>query len=102
MNRKGYSTGFAWVFALVSMFGLGILYIVFNQVFTAHLVPTIKGMVNDSTLTYQIDNATRLEIYTGIDKYMTFFHIMPFIIFFVIIIYMIVTAIRKEGDSQFR
>lgn len=102
MNKGGYSTGFAWVFALVSLFGLGILYIVFNQVFTAHLVPTIYGMVDDEQLTYQIDNATRLEIHAGIDKYMTFFHIMPFVLFFVVIIFMVVTAIRKEGESEFR
>ncbi len=32
----------------------------------------------------------------GIDKYMTFYHIMPFVLFFVVIIWMIVVALRKE------
>lgn len=99
MNRKAYSTGFTWVFGLVSIFGLGLLYIVFNQVFTAHLVPTIKDMVNNSIV--PIDAATQLEINSGIDKYMDFFHAMPFVLFFIVIIYMIVAAIRKERESEY-
>lgn len=99
MNKKGYSTGFTWIFGLVTLFGLGILYIVFNQVFTAYLVPIIKTNVN-STAT--IDASTKAEIDTGIDKYMTYFNLMPFILFFVVIIYMIVAAIRKEGEQEFQ
>lgn len=96
-NKKGYSTGFAWVFALVTLFGLGILYIVFNQVFTVYLVPTIKNQVNN---TASIDAATQATVYAGIDKYMTFFNIMPFVLFFVVIIYMIVVAIRREREGE--
>lgn len=99
MNRKGLSTGFAWVFAIVSLFGLGVMYIVFNQVFTAHLVPIIKEQVNSSFA--GIDIATQTEINGNIDKYMVFFNSLPFILFFVIIIYMLVTAIRKERESEF-
>lgn len=97
MNRNGYSTGFAWVFGLVTLFGLGVLYIVFTQVFDVHLVPTIKTMVNSST----IPIATQIEIESNIDKYMNFFHAMPFILFFVVVIYMIVAAIRKEGQDVY-
>lgn len=100
MNKKAYSTGFTWVFGLVSIFGLGLLYIVFNQVFTAHLVPTIKSMVNNTAIT-SIDAATQAEINSGIDKYMDFFHVMPFVLFFTVIIYMIVAAIRKEREGEF-
>jgi len=101
-NKKGYSTGFAWVFGLVSLFGLGIMYIVFNQVFTANLVPIVKDMVNSSTISGGIDNATKMQIYAGIDKYMVFFHILPFVLFFLVILYMVISAIRKEGESEFR
>lgn len=100
-NKNGYSTGFAWVFGLVTIFGLGIMYIVFNQVFTAHLVPVVKDMTNQSLAAGTIDVATRNSIYGGIDKYMSFFHVMPFVLFFVVIIYMIVAAIRKERESEF-
>lgn len=100
-NKKAQSTGFAWIYGLIVLFGLGVLYIVFNQVFTAHLVPVIKDQVNASVGTNQIDNATRAEINAGIDKYMDFFHILPFVIFFVVVIYMIVAAVRKERESEY-
>lgn len=97
--RNGYSTGFTWVFGLITVFGLGILYIVFNQVFEAHLVPTIKDMVNASFV--NIPPATVNEINANIDKYMSFFHVMPYILFFTVIIYMVIAAIRKEREGEF-
>jgi len=97
-SRRGYSTGFTWVFGLVTLFGLGILYIVFNQVFNAHLIPVITDMVDASTL---IEAADKLKIIANIEKYMVFFNIMPFVLFFVVILYMIVAAIRKEGESEY-
>jgi len=98
-NKSGYSTGFTWIFGLITLFGLGILYIVFDQVFTAHLVPVIKDQVDNPYS--PIDNATRTQIKGDIDKYMDFFHLLPFVLFFVVIIYMIIAAIRKEGESEY-
>lgn len=101
MTNKKASTGFAWIFALVTLFGLGVLYIVFNQVFLAYLVPTIKAQVNGSNGGIPIDIATQNEINTGIDKYIQFWGILPFVLFIVVIIYMIVVAVRKERESEF-
>lgn len=98
LNRRGFSTGFTWVFAIVSLFGLGILYIVFEQVFAAHLVPTITGLVDASPL---IDTGTKATVNSNIALYMTFFRALPLIIFFVVIIYMLIAAIRKERESEF-
>ena len=100
MNKRGYSTGFAWVFGLITIFGLGIMYIVFNQVFVGHLVPIIKGQANYSFTSGGIDNSSLLQINTGIDKYMDFFHAMPFILFIIVIIFMLISAIRKERETQ--
>ena len=101
MNKRGQSTGFAFVYGLIMLFGLGIMYIVFNQVFVGHLVPIIKEQANSSAI-YDMDGGvTVAEINAGIDKYMTFFHLLPFILFFIIVIYMFVAAIRKEGESGF-
>lgn len=102
MNKKGYSTGFTWVFGLVTLFGLGILYITFAQVFDAHLVPTIKDLTDNSTMIGStIPGETSTKIHNDIDKYMDFFHTLPFILFFIVIIYMILAAIRKEQESQY-
>jgi len=101
MNKKAFSTGFTWVFGLVTIFGLGIMYIVFNQVLAAYLVPTIKNMINGTISSIAIPIATQIQVNAGIDKYMMFFNAMPFILFGVVVIYMIVAAIRKERDSTY-
>lgn len=90
------TTATAWVFGLVTLFGLGILFIVFSQVFGAHLVPVISQMVDNSTT---IDASTKSDINSGISKYMTFFNNVPFILFIIVCVFMLVAAIRKEGDS---
>jgi len=96
MSKKAQSTGFAWVYGLIMLFGLGIMYITFNQVFVGHLVPIMKEQAN-STAIYDLDNGTTVaEINTNIDKYMDFFHALPFILFFIVIIYMIVSAFKRE------
>ena len=101
LNKKSYSVGFTWVFGLVMLFGLGVLYIVFNQVFSVHLVPTVKDMVNSSATFAgrNIPESEMTEIHGNIDKYMTFFHSLPFILFGMIIVYMFIAAFRKESDS---
>ena len=100
LHKKGYSTGFTWVFGLVTLFGLGMLYITFAQVFDAHLVPTIKDLTDNSTsIGAGIPEETSVLIHANIDKYMKFFHSLPFILFFMVVIYMLMAAWRKEGDA---
>lgn len=100
MNKKAYSVGFTWIFGLVTIFGLGVLYITFNQILTTHIVPVIKNQVN-ATGPIAIDVATQLTINANIDKYMDFFNTMPFILFGVVVIYMIFAAIRKEREADY-
>ena len=97
MNNKGYSTGFTWIFGLVTLFGIGVMYITFEQVFTAHLVPVIKNMA----CTSNIDAATTATIHSGIDQYMLFFRLLPIVLFIIVIIYMFIAAVRKEGESGY-
>ena len=99
MNNKAQSTGFAWIYGLVILFGLGLLYIIFNQVFMIHIVPTIKDQIENPI--YNVNESLREEAIAGIDKYMTFFHAMPFILFIIVVIYLIVVAIRRERESQY-
>jgi hypothetical protein len=99
MNKKGYSPGFAWIFGLLTLFGLGLMYITFNQVFVGHLVPQIKNYANSTAA--NIAPADVTTIFAGIDKYMTYFHLLPFILFFTVVIYMVVVAFRKERESEF-
>lgn len=101
-NIKAYSIGFTWVFGLVTLFGLGILYITFTQVFDAHLVPTIKDLTDNSTMMgSQLDADTSEKIHGNIDKYMTFWHLLPMILFFVVIVYMIIASMKKEPGASY-
>lgn len=105
-QKKAMSTAYAWIFGLVSLFGLGVMYIVFSQVFTANLVPIIKGQVNQSNVNYHsgitpgINDATMAEINSGIDRYMKFFNALPFFLFIIVIIFMVMVAWRKDTDSE--
>ena len=97
MNNRG-SAGFAWMYGIVFLFGLGILYIIFNQIFMVHLIPTITDALTSQG---NVDPTTVAEIEGNIDKYMAFFHILPFVLFGVTIIYMIFAAVRKERESEY-
>jgi len=102
MNKKGYSVGFTWVFALVTLFGIGILYITFTQVFDAHLVPTVKDLTDNSTaMGSEIEEGTSDLIHGNIDKFMTFWHTMPIVMFIVIVIYIIIASLKKEPGSSY-
>ena len=100
-SKKGQSTGFAWVYGLVMLFGIGVMFITFDQVFLGHLVPIIKNMVNGTTSGIDIDPGVQDEINNNIDKYMDYWHAIPFLLFFVIVIFWIVSAIRKEREGEY-
>jgi len=99
-SKAGFSVGFTWVYGLVTLFGLGILYITFTQVFEVHLVPTIKAMSNSSAAGSHVTEATSILINNNIDKYMNYFHLMPYVLFFLVIVYMIIASIQKERGSE--
>lgn len=101
MNKRGEGRMYNWIYALVSLFGLGILYIVFDQVFMMYLVPTIKNQVNSTAGFVTIDPGTVAQIYGNIDKYIDFWHALPFILFFVVVVFMFVSGIKKEAQDQY-
>lgn len=104
MSRKAqYSPGYAWLFGLVTLFGLTTLFIVFDQVFVAHLAPTMKNMINGTSgLGIVPDPATQAQVIGNIDFYLRIWHALPWILAAVVIIFMVVSAVRKEGDSAWR
>jgi hypothetical protein len=91
------SNSWAWIYGLSFLFALGILYTVFLYVFEGHLVPTIKN-ITDTTIT---DPVAKADIYAGIDKYMVYFKLMPFILFFIVVIYMFATTLYKQSGGQY-
>ena len=103
MNKKAIGTAYVWIYGLVSLFGLGILYIVFDQVFMQYLLPVMKNQVNSTTglPDIAIDQGTVQTIFQNYDQYMAFWHLLPFILFGVIVIYMILMGIRRERNDEY-
>ena len=88
---------FNWVYGLISLFAIGLMYTVFLYVFRIQFVPVIRDITNTT-----IADATQKQlVYDGINNYMFYFEIVPYILILVIAIYMIVSAIRKEGESRY-
>lgn len=96
-NKRGQSAAFSWIYGIVSLFGIGILFIIFTQVFDVYLSPIIIGQINSSTT---IDDASKLASIGGINKYLTFWRILPFVLILCVIIYMIVSSVRKDTGNE--
>ena len=95
MHKKGQAA-WVWIYATSFLFCLGILYAVFLYVFEGNLVPTIKAITNTSLH----DPAQIALVNSGIDKYMVYFKLMPFILFFVVVLYMIASTIYRQSGGQ--
>jgi len=95
------NTSNAWIYGLITIFGLGITYIIVTEVAVIGVVfPIFTNMVNGSIGgMVPIDAGTQTIILNNYSQIKTFLRALPFIIFFVTIIYMLVVSIRKEGES---
>jgi len=97
MSKKDQTGGTGWIFiyGLSFIFFLAILYSVFLYAFEGHIVPTIEGIANST-----LPAAESAKVIDGIDKYLVYFKLMPFILFFVVLIYMIISTVyRQSGGS---
>jgi len=92
MDKHGQSVGFAWIIGLIFLLLLGIGYVVYNQVLTVHIEPVSDSLIESSPYL----NASQISDIQGEnDKYMAFWYSMPFIMVFIIVIYVLVSGFRK-------
>ena len=96
LQRSKKGIVMTWVYILLFIFALGILYSVFLFVFEGHLAPTIRTITN-STIA---DASQRAIINDGLDKYLVYFKLMPFVLIFVVVIYGIANAIYKQSGGN--
>jgi hypothetical protein len=95
MNKKG--SGMVWLYMLMWLTALGVMYVVMLYVFEGNLVPIIK----QTALTTVSDPAAVAEINSGIDNYMRFFKILPVVLFFITIIYGIMSTIYQSQGNRY-
>lgn len=91
MNKKG-ALAFELIFGLIILFALGILYIIYNQVVTVHIQPSVENIIPDSY-------GGKAAIVTQNNDYLSFWNIVPFIIVILIVMFLIMSAIRKNNGN---
>lgn len=87
-NKKG-AMAFDWVYALVFLFGLGVIYIVFNQVLTNDVLPFANGLVPD-------DFAGKGDIVNDNNTWMTYWNAMPFVLLIIVLLFLFVKSLIKK------
>lgn len=98
--KVNMSAGYAWIFGIVSLFAIGLLYMIFLQVYQAHFIPVIENQLNTTYATGTMTHDSYTSVLDGINGYMTAFKIVPFVLFLCIVVFMIVAAWRKDTESE--
>lgn len=94
LNKKSQA-GWSWAYGLSFLFALGILYTIFLYVLKGKVAPLIKDIAT-STIS---DPAQLAMVVDGIDKYLAYFQLMPYILIIVVFIYMIMSTIYKQSGQ---
>lgn len=97
MDKKGQSTGFSLILGIIFLFLIGLGYVVFNQVMTNEISPVSNNLINNSPY---VNDTMYDELTDKNDKYLAFWHTMPFIVVVLIAIFLITTSFRK-GDDRY-
>jgi len=93
------SSGFGWFKALIVLFVLGLVYILFNQVVTIYVLPESITLINES-IGDTINQSVADDLFSENDKAMAFFYVIPFIIFFIVILYIIMIWVRAGRTNE--
>lgn len=91
-DKKG-AMAFKWIYALIFLFALGVFFVVFNQVLVNDILPISNSLVPDSF-------EGKASIVEDNNSWMTYWNVVPFILFGVVLLYMFVQSIIKQ-DSRF-
>ena len=88
MKFKNAGIGQEWVFALAILFGLTVLVLTFNTVYNYHLGPVIIDLLPESDVGVEAEN--------GINMFLNIWNFLPYIIGFMVILFMLIISVKKE------
>lgn len=89
------STGFAFLIGLAGFFAIGLVYIILNQALSVQIAPSIGAFVNSS-----VTNATlRSTANADISRSLIIWKITPYFISFLILFYIVITALRNKEEN---
>ena len=98
MYKKGQSTAVAWLLGLFGLFAIAIMFIVFNQVMVNYIEPTSQTIMDTSPY---INETLRAELTASNDKYLAFWTSVPFIMVFLIVLFIIMSSVFNNGGNQY-
>lgn len=97
MDNKAQSIGFSWIIALILIFTMGLMFVIFNQVYNDYILSQANYLIANVSLL----NATgQAEAQAQITKYNYFWSSIPIIIFVGTILWLILSAGRKQPGEQ--
>jgi len=97
-NKKGQTVGDSLLYALVTLFGLGLLqYFAIEIAVVGNLMPSFKNYIIAST----ISPAVQTTILSNYDHIIFFLRAMPFILFVLVIIFLAVRVFKTERESTY-
>jgi hypothetical protein len=100
-HKKGQSLSTGFIYAVVSMFGLAILYfVVIEYALIGNFLPMMQQTI-DGSHGISLSTADHDEIIAKWDYIKFVLRLVPFILFWVIVIFMFILGIRKESEQQY-
>jgi len=90
------------LFMLVSIFGVGVLYFgVVEYAVIGHLLPSLENVVDNDNIGVGLPSEDKATIHDNYYRIKLYLRLMPFVLFFVAMLYGFIVAIRKEQESQY-
>lgn len=85
-------TGRQWIFGLVFVFILCIMAVI--------MIPVVDDMVKPALISASTLTGPELDLYEfQVNKVMFFMKMTPFILLFVVVVFMILSVVRKESNQ---
>lgn len=98
LDKKGEGTAFGWLLALVTLVGVGVIFIILNQVMSNNIIPAFDGIKNSQGL-----NETQIaEINNELDWYNALWGYLPLVIFVIVIIWLVINAVRRNKEEMYQ
>jgi len=98
-NKKAQkSLGLIFFIGLFLIFVTSIIYVMTNQITTKEILPISENLIDDSSM---INETQKQDLKEENNKFMDFWHTLPFIFVILGVVYMIVKSITRGDKYRF-
>ena len=91
----------AFLYGVATIFGLTVLYnVVWEAAIMTRVEPILRGMISGESIGLPINATTAAVINSGFDNAIFMVRITPVVLIFGVIVFMIISAIRKQTTVE--